>query len=108
MMSQSGIGKLLLQGNYISSEAELEQLSKDAVEKSESLITHLVKLKRVDYTVIANFISQKFQIPYMDLDFIELDFLPQDIDLKLLEKNFSIIFINKILKKLIYKLIKEK
>lgn len=86
MMSQSGIGKLLLQGNYISSEAELEQLSKDAAEKSESLITHLVKLKRVDYTVIANFISQKFQIPYMDLDFMELDFLPQDIDLKLLEK----------------------
>lgn len=80
-----GIGKALLQGGFLSSEADLEACIKEADEKSETLITVVTKLKKVSHAQIANYVSQKFQVPFLDLDMFNAEYLPDDIDVKLLE-----------------------
>lgn len=86
-MDYSALGKLLLQGGFLNSEAEVENFSKEASEKSESFLSVVVKAKKIDYALIANYLAQKFMIPYLDLDNFDLDFVPADIDYKLLEKH---------------------
>lgn len=80
------LGKLLVNGQFIESEKELDILLKEAEKNKESLITTVVKNKKVDYSTIAYFLATKFQIPYLDVSKLRLDSLPNDIDLKLLEK----------------------
>lgn len=84
-MNQNGLGKLLLQGNFLTSDKELENLIKDAHERNESLITTLSKNKKIEYATIANFISKQLLLPYLDLDFFDINHIPGDIDLKILE-----------------------
>lgn len=83
-MGQSGIGKIL-QEKFLISDMELEQLMSDSLERSESIISSIVKIKKTDYAQIANFISHTLQLPYLDLDVLDLEQLPNDIDLNMLE-----------------------
>ena len=85
-MESTALGKLLLSGHFISSEAEMLNLIKDANEKKEHLISLVVKQKRLNFGSVAYFIATKFQIPYLDLNVFDLSLAPQDIDLKLIEK----------------------
>jgi type IV pilus assembly protein PilB len=81
----SGIGKILLQGNFILNESELSLISQNAIEHSESIITSTVKFKKLNHKIIANYIAQKFQLPYLDLDYFDTTQLPADLDIKLLD-----------------------
>lgn len=85
-MNQNALGKILLQDNYIDSADELESLLKIAKEKNESLLSVVVKIKKLDFTVMAFYLSKKFRLPYLDLDYYEASNIP-DIDLKFIEKN---------------------
>lgn len=81
------LGKLLLQGGFISNESEIEKFAKEAQEKNDSFLSIVIKQKKLDSIVIANFLSLKFQLPYLDLDFFNLNYIPSDIDIKIIEKN---------------------
>lgn len=86
-MESTALGKLLLQAGFLSSESEIEAFSKESKEKSEPFLGWVIKTKKLDSSAIANFLAQKFQIPYLDLDVFDLDMVPADIDLKIIEKN---------------------
>lgn len=89
------LGKLLINGQFIESEKELDSFLKTAEEAKESLITTVVKAKKISYATIAYFLATKFQIPYLDISKFKMDVLPQDIDLKLLEKT-QVLIVRKI------------
>lgn len=84
-MEAGGLGRVFVQGGFIN-ESEIEQFAKEAKEKNESFLSVVVKAKKLDYTQIANFLAQKFQLSYLDLDFLDLDSAPSDIDIKIIEK----------------------
>jgi type IV pilus assembly protein PilB len=86
-MDHNSLGKLLLQGGFLNSEAEVESFSKEATEKTESFLSVVVKAKKIDYALIANYLAQKFMIPYLDLDSFDIEFVPSEIDYKIVEKH---------------------
>ena len=81
----NGIGKILLQGNFLSNDQELEVVTKNSLENTESIITSIVKYKKSNFKTIACYIAQKFQLPYFDLDHYDASQIMEDIDVKLLE-----------------------
>lgn len=80
------LGKLLVNGQFIENEKELESFLKIADEARESLIATVVKAKKISYSVIAYYLATKFQMPYIDISKYRMDMLPSDIDTKLLDK----------------------
>ncbi len=86
-MEQIALGKLLMQGNFIQSEKEIEIYLKQSQENQTTFLSELIKTKKIDPVLIANFLSVKFHIPYMDLDFFDPNYIPNDIDFRLVEKN---------------------
>lgn len=85
-MESTALGKLLLSGQFISTETEMLNLIRDANEKKETLISTFVKAKKVSYATVAYFIANKFQIPYLDLNAFDLSIANQEVDLKIIEK----------------------
>lgn len=84
-MSNSNIGKLLIQGQYISEE-ELHTFQSIADEREEGLLLTVGRVKRIKQVEFATYISKKFILPYLDLDMFDISTLDDDIDLKLLDR----------------------
>jgi type IV pilus assembly protein PilB len=85
-MEIGALGRIFVQGNILTA-PEVEQYEKEAKEKSESFISVVSRLKKVEYTQLAVFLAQKFQLPYLDLEYFDLSSAPSDIDIKIIEKN---------------------
>lgn len=83
-MIQNAISKVLVQAGMLLPD-DVEKLSRIAQEMGESFITTAVKNKKLDYTQIALYLAKKFSLPYLDLDVVDVAYLPTDIDLKLLD-----------------------
>ena len=73
-MDHNAIGKLLIHQGFLSSDSELKAL------------IEISKEKKLDSLLIANFLSQKFQMPYLDLDMFDINYVPNDVDIKFIEK----------------------
>ena len=84
-MNHNALGKILLKGKFLSSQDELDKYSNSSIENEEPLITTIVKSKKLDYVSIANYIAKTFGLNYLDLENFEINFLSDDIDLKMLE-----------------------
>lgn len=85
-MEIGALGRIFVQGNILTA-PEVEQYEKEAKEKNESFISVVSRLKKVEYTQLAVFLAQKFQLPYLDLEHFDLSSAPADIDIKIIEKN---------------------
>lgn len=83
-MELTSLVRLCIRSKIISLE-EGQEYDKNFKEKGESIISSLVKAKKRDYTQMAVFLSQSFQVPFMDLDFFDLNQLP-DVDPKIMDK----------------------
>lgn len=83
-MELTSLVRLCIRSKIISLE-EGQEYDKNFKEKGESIISSLVKAKKRDYTQVAVFLSQSFQVPFMDLDFFDLNQLPE-IDPKIMDK----------------------
>lgn len=86
-MEYAALGKLLIQAQALASEAEAAQIAKTAQENNQSFLATVIKVKKIEPIQIANFLSQKFQLPYLDLEFFDLAFVPNDVDFKIVDKN---------------------
>lgn len=85
-MDNNALGKLLLSNNFINNENEFLEFSNESINNKESFISIVVKHNKRTYSEIAYFLSTKFQIPYLDISKYDLNMLPTDLDIKLLEK----------------------
>ena len=85
-MDHNAIGKLLIHQGFLSSDSELKALIEISKEKKENFLSYVIKEKKLDSLLIANFLSQKFQMPYLDLDMFDINYVPNDVDIKFIEK----------------------
>ena len=85
-MEMGALGRVFVQGNFLTTQ-EVEQYEQEAKEKKESFISVLSRIKKIDFSQIAGFLAQKFQLPYLDLESFEVGTSPTDIDSKIIEKN---------------------
>jgi len=70
------------------SQIEGEELQKQAKDAGEGFLGHLLNKKRFKAEQVAAFASHTFGFPYLDLDAVDPDLLPQGVvDRKLLEKH---------------------
>lgn len=86
-MEYVALGKLLIQAQALASEAEASQIAKTAQENNQSFLATVIKVKKIEPIQIANFLAQKFQLPYLDLEYFDLAFVPNDVDFKIIDKN---------------------
>lgn len=86
-MDHNILGKQLLQGGYLNSEKEIETFYKDSIDKNESFLSTVIKLKKLNSEVIANYLAQKYLIPYLDIESFDIDAIPEEIDYKLIDKH---------------------
>ena len=80
-MIDKALGKLLVTGQFIN-DAELENFVKDAEEKKETLLSTIVKGKKLSFSKVAYFLASKFQIPYIDISKYNIEMLPKDLDIR--------------------------
>ena len=92
-MEYKALLNILLQTKIIE-ETDIATILKIVEEKKESIITAIVKFKKIDYATIANVLSLKLSLALLDLDFFEIDSMPQDFPVALIDK-FKIIPIKK-------------
>lgn len=85
-MENQALGRLLIQGGFLSAESEIEVINTEAKEKNESFLSIVIVNKKLDQGQVANFLAQKFQIPYMDLDAYDISYIPSEVDVKIIEK----------------------
>ncbi len=85
-MDHNAIGKLFIHQGFLSSDSELKALIEISKEKKENFLSYVIKEKKLDSLLIANFLSQKFQMPYLDLDMFDINYVPNDVDIKFIEK----------------------
>ena len=83
-MELTSLVRLCIRSKIISL-VEGQEYDKNLKEKGESIIFSLVKAKKRDYTQMAVFLSQSFQVPFMDLDFFDLNQMPE-VDPKIMDK----------------------
>lgn len=83
-MELTSLVRLCIRSKIISF-VEGQEYDKNLKEKGESIIFSLVKAKKRDYTQMAVFLSQSFQVPFMDLDFFDLNQMPE-VDPKIMDK----------------------
>lgn len=79
-MEYQALAKLLIQAQMVASEQEATQIAAQAKENNISFLSAVLKAKKLDSTLIATFLSQKFALPYIDIDHFNLDYVPQDVD----------------------------
>ena len=84
-MEHNALLNILIQSKILD-DTDLKPLLKILEEKKESTITTIVKYKKVDYLTIANALSSKLNLPLLDLDFFEIDLIPIDFPISLIEK----------------------
>lgn len=71
MERKSLIDKFFIRSSLITSD-EVEVLMKAAVESEESLLTTIIKIKKLNAEKIAVLIAKQFGLPYLDLDCLDL------------------------------------
>jgi type IV pilus assembly protein PilB len=86
MADYNTLGKLLLQAGYLANDGEVERFSKEANDGNTSFLAGVIKAKKLNPSHVANFLAQKFMMPYIDLDYFNIDFIPQEVDYKLIDK----------------------
>lgn len=86
-MEYMALAKILIQAKVLENEAEAGQFAKSAEEANQSFLGTVLKAKKIDNLQIANYLMQRFQLPYLDLDFFDTAYIPADVDLKIIEKN---------------------
>lgn len=86
-MEYTALTKLLIQAQILASDAEASQIAKNAEATNQGFLTAVIKEKKVSGLQVANYLAQKFQLVYLDLDFFDIGFIPADVDLKIIEKH---------------------
>jgi type IV pilus assembly protein PilB len=86
-MEYNALAKLLIQAQILGTDAEADQIAKTAESSNQGFLSAVIKEKKVSALQVAHFLSQKFQLVYLDLDLFDLGFIPSDIDLKVIEKH---------------------
>ncbi|MFN3544121.1 MAG: type IV-A pilus assembly ATPase PilB [Thiobacillus sp.] len=82
----TGLARAMVNHGWLS-EAEAEAVWKRAAEAEESFVTELIKGRRFKASQVAEFASTSFGYPYLDLDAMDPDSLPQGLlDPKLIQK----------------------
>lgn len=84
-MEHNALLNILIQSKIIE-ETDLIPLSKLLEEKKESVISTIVKYKKIEYLTIANALSAKLNLPLLDLDYFEINSIPVDFPTTLIEK----------------------
>ncbi len=85
-MENSALVKLLIQSKLIENEDEVSKISKKAELESKSFLSAFLKYKKLEQSNIAILIASKLQLPYLDLDFFDHSYIPNDLDFKIVEK----------------------
>jgi type IV pilus assembly protein PilB len=86
-MEYTALAKLLIQAQLLANEQEAAQIATTAKESNQTFLGAVIKAKKIDQVQVAHFLMQKFQLPYLDLDYFDHAYIPNDIDLKIIEKN---------------------
>lgn len=84
-MEYNALLNILIQSKVLE-ETDVNPLIKLLEEKKETVITTIVKYKKIDYVTIANALALKLNLPLLDLDFFEADLIPTDFPVNLIEK----------------------
>lgn len=84
-MEHNALLNILIQSKILE-ETDLPILLKLLEEKKDSVINTVVKYKKIDYLTIASALSIKLNLPLLDLDFFEMDLIPSDFPVALIEK----------------------
>lgn len=87
MADYNTLGKFLIQGGFLANENEIERYSKEANQDNVSFLSVVIKGKKASPALIASFLAQKFQMPYLDLDYFNIDFVPSEFDYKIVDKH---------------------
>lgn len=86
-MEAFGIAKLLSSGGFFS-DIEVEELVKEGTSGEEPFLSFLIKKKKLDSVKVAAFLAGRMNLPIFDLDFLDLESLPNElIQNKLLGKH---------------------
>lgn len=85
-MDHINLIKILIQANLLANKEEAEQILKKAEEDNNSFLTKFITIKKISNIQVANLLSNKFQLPYLDLDMFDQKYIPQDFDYKIIEK----------------------
>lgn len=86
-MNSNVLGKLLVQSQILANEEELVNITNASIENKQSLLSTVISVKKIEPIKISNFLSQKFQLPYLNLDYFDTAFIPHDVDIKVIDKN---------------------
>ena len=84
-MEHNALLNILVQSKILE-ESDLTALVKLIEEKKDTVIATIIKYKKIDYLTIANALSLKLNLPLLDLDFFEMDLIPTDFPVSLIEK----------------------
>lgn len=84
-MEYNALLNILIQSKVLE-ETDVAPLIKLLEEKKESVITTIVKYKKIDYVTVANALALKLNLPLLDLDFFENELIPNDFPVTLIEK----------------------
>lgn len=84
-MEHNALLNILVQSKILE-ESDLNPLLKLLEEKKDTVIATIIKYKKIDYLTIANALSLKLNLPLLDLDFFEMDLIPPDFPVSLIEK----------------------
>lgn len=94
-MEYHALAKLLIQAQIISNEAEATQIAKYAQDGELSYLEAVIKVKKCDSSMLAMFLAQKFQFPYIDIESFNLSYIPTDVDLGKLADKHKVVPIKK-------------
>jgi len=82
----TGLARAMVNNGWLS-EAEADGVGKRASQAGESFVTELIKGKRYQAEQVAEFAATSFGFPYLDLNAMDPDSLPQGVlDAKLVQK----------------------
>lgn len=94
-MEYHALGKLLIQAQIIQNEAEATQIAKYAEENSLSFLSAVIKIKKCEATGLALFLAQKFQLPFLDIEVFDLNFVPSDVDFGKITQKYKVLPLKK-------------
>jgi type IV pilus assembly protein PilB len=82
----TGLARAMVNHNWLS-ESDAEAVWKRATEAGASFVSELIKGRRFKADQVAEFAANSFGFPYLDLDAMDMESLPQGLlDLKLVQK----------------------
>lgn len=84
-MEHNALLNILIQSKILE-DTDITPILKLLEEKKDSVISTIVKYKKIDYLTVASALSSKLNLPLLDLDYFEIDLIPVDFPVALIEK----------------------